>query len=153
MWNKITVRFLFLILAMLPGSVACSRQDVCEEKMLALEGIYYPSNSSDPDPTEDSPFNARFMKSGEDWVFTYVLTISPDNGPKYLHQFEQRVVWSPELNDYLFDHLSESDYELLKVDHVVMQYQTHLKRIIMTRMNQGNDGPWNVGSYTWSKLR
>ena len=150
MWNKITVRFLFLILAMLPGSVACSRQDVCEEKMLAIEGIYCPESSAFQ--TEDDPFNGRIMKAGDRWVFSYALTVSPDNGEKFIHQFEQQVSWSPELNAYLFDHLSESDYELLKADYVVVQYQTRLKRIEMKRMSQGNDGPRVLNSYFWSRL-
>ena len=150
MWNKIIFRFLFLILASFLGSVDCSRQDVCEEKMLAIEVIYCPESSAFQ--TEDDPFNGRIMKAEDYWIFSYFLTISPDDGPKFIHQFEQQVSWSPELNAYLFDHLSESDYELLKADYVVVQYQTRLKRIVMQSMSQGNDGPRVISSYSWAKL-
>ena len=150
MRNNTDIRFLFLILTLFLGFIACSRQDACEEKMLAIEGIYWPESNAFQ--IEDDPFNGRIMKAGDHWVFSYILTISPDNGPKFTHQFEQQVIWSPELNAYLFDHLSESDYELLKADYVVVQYQTRLERIVMKRMSQGNDGPRVLNSYSWSRL-
>ena len=118
--------------------------------MLAIEGIYWPESNAFQ--IEDDPFNGRIMKAGDHWIFSYFLTISPDDGPKFTHQFEQQVSWSPELNAYLFDHLSESDYELLKADYVVVQYQTRLERIVMKRMSQGNDGPRVLNSYSWSRL-
>ena len=150
MWNKNSFRFLSLILILLLGFVACSRQDVCEEKMLAAEGIY--CSDLDAFQTEDNPFNARIMKAGDHWVFSFFLPVTLSDGSQVRHQFEQRVIWSPELKSYLFSHLSESDYELLKVDNVLTRYNPRLRRIVITRMSHDSSGIVALNSYSWSQL-
>lgn len=120
-------RYLLLILALLAGAAACSRQDIYEEKMRALEGNYYP-NKLDSLPDVNSPYVARILKSGDQWVFSFSLPVEP--GSPTFHQFEQGITWSPEVNAYLFDNLSKADCERMGADLVVTEYKKGLIRMV-----------------------
>ena len=149
MRNSVFPHFLLLSLALVLVSVACSRQDVCEEKMRALEGNYSLLGIPDPNPEGDISYPAQISKAGDHWVFSFTLSITPENGPKTTHQFEQRVSWSPELKAYLFEHLSDSDYELMRTDYVV----TRINRfwITMLMKDQSETGINVVRQYTWEQ--
>ena len=153
MWNRVIPIYLFLILAVLSGSVACSRRADCEEKMLAMEGYYYITTHPDAIPPEESVYSARIMKTGDRWFFSFTIPIKTDNGTESLHKFEQGVLWSPEIKDYLFDHLSPADYELLKVDYVVTRYDYYKGKIIMEKKYRSDDGSTVIGSHAWVKVR
>ena len=127
-------RYLLLILALLSGAVACSRQDIYEEKMRALEGNYYPTKL-DTLPDVNSPYVARIMKSGDQWVFSFSITLKQGYDSPVLHQFEQRITWSPEVNAYLFDNLSKADCELMKADLVVTEYKKGMIRMVRKVLN------------------
>ena len=116
--------YLFVILVLSLGSVSCRHQDVCEEKMHALEGKFLFYGAQDIHP-EDDPYTAQVLKKGDHWVFAFSLPIKLEDGSQTLYQFEQRVSWSPELKNYLFEHLSESDYERLGVDFIVTRFNRY----------------------------
>ena len=137
-----------LILVLFLGSVACSRQDVCEEKMLALEGNYYEIFRGHPEE-EGKPYTARVLKAGDHWVFSFTLPITLENGSQTLHQFEQEVRWSPEMKDYLFDHLSDYDYEKLGIDFIVTWNDRWW--IYMLLKDRSDTGPKVIRKYTWEK--
>lgn len=148
MWNKPLPFYLFVIMALLPGFVACSRQDVCEEKMRALEGKYLFYGAQNIHP-EDDPYTAQILKTGDHWVFSFSLPIKLEDGSQTLYQFEQRVSWSPEMKNYLFEHLSESDYERLGVDFVVTQFNRYW--IYMMKKKRSETGISVVEKITWEK--
>lgn len=155
MWNKSFTIFLVLIMTLLPGLVACSRIDICEEKMHAIEGEYSFLHHTDPILQDGGPFTARVLKAGDQWVFSFTLPISPKTGDLYYHQFEQSVTWSPELNDYLFGNLSESDCELFRANYVITHHtsnRVYKNRITMYRFYQDEDNTQMIGSLIWDKL-
>ena len=139
---------LLFILVLFSGSVACRRQDVCEEKMLALEGNYYEVFRGRPEG-EGNPYTARVSKAGDHWVFSFILPITLENGSKTIHQFEQGVRWSPEMKDYLFDHLSDSDYEKLGIDFIVTWNDRWW--IYMLMKDRDETGAKVIVKYTWEK--
>ena len=82
-------------------------------------------------------------------MFSFILPITLENGSKTIHQFEQGVRWSPEMKDYLFDHLSDSDYEKLGIDFIVTWNDRWW--IYMLMKDRDETGAKVIVKYTWEK--
>ena len=92
------------------------------------------------------------MKSGDQWVFSFSIPVTSDNGRRTPQLFEQRVRWSPEIKTYLFEHLSDSDYKRMKTDFIVTRYSNR-GWITLSMKKRSETETMVIDQFTWDRQR
>lgn len=128
--------------------MSCSYKGRISERMDMVEGEYILANRPAFADVDGSFFQAQIVEGDGHWVFSCVLPINVDDNTT-LHQFEQELVWSPELADYLFVTLPEKDRELLHADEVVTRFRNGRIEMSLKKRDQSN---YTFITYKWRKL-
>ena len=143
------------ILAMFALSflTSCTYSKQVSEKMEILEGVYTLLNPVSISIPGKSYLPASVVETDGHWVFSFMIPVQ-FNGKTVLHQFEEEIIWSPEINDYLFSSFSEADLTLLNAEKAITSYSNgEISMVLVKGLGNQRWEKWYPGRSRYPKYR
>ena len=126
-----------------------SRMDeiVGEYRLAGFYSVAYADRLDEIPKAERDAATARIFPNGKGWIFEYTLPlVSSDNSGFSYHRVRQPIVWEPQLGEYYFYQLDESDFAGCGIDPAFVSLTYNREEITFQ---------YSLRRYTciWGKIR